>query len=111
MNRSEPFQECRRSSRVPLIITIDINTGGEPRSCPGETLIVNLHGALIYSSCTLSLEEIITVHVYLTGKSAKARVVNIASAAENHYGIELTEPKNIWGVSLPPSDWQEEQHH
>jgi hypothetical protein len=111
MNKPEPFQESRRSSLVPRAITVDIDTGGEPRSCPGETVVVNLHGALINSSCDLSLGESITVHVYLTGKSAKARVVNIAAADNSQYGIELTEAKNIWGVSLPPSDWQEEQHH
>lgn len=111
MTKPEPFKECRRSSRVPLTITIDIDTGGEPRSCPGETIVVNLHGALISSSCALSADEEVTIHVYLTGKAAKARIVNVAGAEQNHYGIELLEPKNIWGVSLPPGDWQDEQSH
>ncbi len=96
---------------MPLKITIDIETESGVKTCAGETIIVNLHGALISSSCDLQLGEVITIHVYITGKSSRAKVVNVSGASDNHYGIELVEPKNIWGVQLPPSDWTEEQHH
>ena len=111
MNDTELFTEHRRSSRVPLKITIDIETEVEVRTCTGETMIVNLHGALIHSTLPLKKGEHITIHVYLTGKSSKATVVNDRGAAEHNYGVELAEPRNIWGVPLPPADWTEEQHH
>src|SRR5438105_10849871 len=45
----------------------------------------------------------ISVHVYLTDKRAAAQVVYVAMRC----GIELDEPRNIWGASLPPDDWNE----
>ena len=45
----------------------------------------------------------ISVHVYLTDKRAAAQVVYVAMRC----GIELDEPRNIWGASLPPDDWDE----
>lgn len=111
MNETELFKEHRRSSRVPLKITIDVETASGTNECAGETIVVNLHGALIHTECELHVDETITVHVYLTGKSSKARVVNVMGAEQHQYGIELAEPKNIWGVQWPPSDWVEDQHH
>jgi hypothetical protein len=112
MTEQEMFKEHRRSSRVPLKITVDIETeSGGMKTCSGETIIVNLHGALIHADCELYAGEKITIHVYLTGKSSPAKVVNVAGADKHEYGIELAAPKNIWGVPLPPSDWGEEQRH
>jgi hypothetical protein len=33
--------------RVPLKVVIAIEGGAESRTCEGETIVVNLHGALI----------------------------------------------------------------
>ena len=41
------FREGRRSTRVPLKVIIAIEDGAESRTCEGETIVVNLHGALI----------------------------------------------------------------
>ncbi len=60
----------------------------------GETIVVNLHGALISTSLSLSVGTRISIHVYLTDKRAKARVVYVHSAM--HCGIELEKPRNIW---------------
>jgi len=49
----------------------------------------------------------ISVHVYVTDKRVAARVVYIDSQNPLHRGIELDEPRNIWGVPLPPNDWDE----
>jgi hypothetical protein len=49
----------------------------------------------------------ISVYVYLTDKRAKARVVYIDPGNPLRCGIELEAPRNIWGVSLPPDDWEE----
>ncbi|MFZ0758549.1 MAG: hypothetical protein WAM69_01255 [Candidatus Sulfotelmatobacter sp.] len=49
----------------------------------------------------------ISIHVYLTNKQAAARVVYIDSKNPLHCGIALDEPRNIWGVPLPPQDWED----
>jgi len=38
---------------------------------------------------------------------AAARVVYIDPENALHCGIELAVPRNIWGVPLPPDDWEE----
>jgi len=48
-----------------------------------------------------------SLHVYLTDRRAVARVVYIDPRNPLHCGIELVEPRNIWGVSVPPDNWDE----
>ena len=79
----------------------------ESRTCDGETIVVNLHGALIATALGLSIGMRISIHVYLTDKRALAQVVYVAPRNPLHRGIELAEPRNIWGVPLPPDDWAE----
>ncbi len=102
------FHESRRSIRVPLKVVITVVEGGaESRTCEGETIIVNLHGALIATAIGLSSGMRISIHVYLTDKRAAARVVYIDPKNPLHCGIELDEPRNIWGVSVPLDNWEE----
>lgn len=103
---SQGIQEHRRSTRVPLEVSIEVE--GEPDTPPlkGITAVVNLHGALIRTREPLTAGARIRVTVYLTGKSAPARVVWVAQDDSFKCGIELLEPQNIWGMSLPPSDWE-----
>jgi len=76
-------------------------------TCDGETILVNLHGALVSSAVGLSVGMRIVIEVYLTSKTANARVVYVDQANPLLCGIELERPQNIWGVSLPPNDWIE----
>src|SRR5689334_4202946 len=101
------LKESRRSTRVPLKVIIEVKGSVEPVTCEGETIVVNLHGALLSTATALAREMQISIEVYLTGKQAGARVVYVDS--QNHLlcGIELDQPQNIWGVSLPPDDWDE----
>jgi hypothetical protein len=89
MSPTSTFGESRRSTRVPLKVLITIEGGAESRTCEGETIVVNLHGALIATAIGLSSGMGISIHVYLTDKP------------------ELDEPRNIWGVPLTPDDWEE----
>jgi hypothetical protein len=76
MSSTATFRESRRSTRVPLKVLIAIEGGGaESRACEGETIVVNLHGALIATAIGLSTGMRISIHVYLTDKRAVARVV------------------------------------
>ena len=103
---SERRKDLRRSTRVPIQVRIEVQATGV--SCEGETIVVNLHGALVKTSGQLELGAGITIHVQLTGKSAGARVVFASRERHLEFGIALDQPQNIWGISLPPSDWREE---
>jgi len=100
----ERRQNLRRSTRVPIRIRIEVEATGF--SCEGETIVVNLHGALVKTSSALQLGTRTSVHVQLTGKSAAARVVFASRERPLEFGIGLDEPQNIWGVSLAPADWR-----
>jgi PilZ domain len=105
----ETFHESRRSTRVPLKVVITILADAESRTCDGETIVVSLHGALIATAVQLSWGMQISIHVYLTDKRAAARVVFVDPSNPLRCGIELDEPRNIWGVPLTSSDWGERQ--
>jgi hypothetical protein len=100
---SERRRNLRRSTRVPIRVRIEVQATGV--SCDGETVTVNLHGALLKTSVPLELGAQIKLHVHLTGKSADARVVFASSEEALHFGIALDRPENVWGISLPPTDW------
>jgi hypothetical protein len=104
---NEQRRELRRSTRVPIRVRIEVRATG--LSCEGETIVVNLHGALVKTSGRLELGAKITVNVQLTGKSADARVVFASRERPSEYGIALDKPQNIWGISLAPADWQEDR--
>jgi hypothetical protein len=89
-----------------VVITV-VEGGAERRTCDGETIVVNLQGALIATAIALSVGMRISIHVYLTNKRAAARVVYVDPKNSLHCGIELDEPRNIWGVSVPPDNWDE----
>jgi hypothetical protein len=48
----------------------------------------------------------IWVYVYLTDKRASSQVVYLDPENWLRCGIELDKPQNIWGISLPPDDWE-----
>jgi hypothetical protein len=79
------------------------------RTCDGETIVVNLQGALIATAIGLSIGTRISIHVYVTDKRTAGRVVYIDAKNPLHCGVALDEPRNIWGVSLPPDDWYERE--
>lgn len=99
---SSPLSAFQRSTHAPLVVAIVIEGGAETQICDGETIIVNRHAALIATSMGLRVGMRISIHVYVTDKRATARVVHIDPENRLHCGIELEEPRNIWGVALPP---------
>ena len=107
LSSNQPFRQSRRSTRVPLRVVIDVRGSAEKLVCEGETIVVNLHGALISTPIPLTVGMSVVVRVYLTDKRAPARVVYIDPEQPLNCGIELDEPRNIWGVSLSPDDWRE----
>lgn len=104
---SSVARESRRSTRVCLTLRIEVQGLREPLACDGETIVVNRHGALIWSGLPLRVGLTINIEVHLTGKRAQADVVYVDPQQPLHYGIALAKPENIWGLSLPPDDWKE----
>ena len=102
-------QESRRSTRVPLKLVIEARGSTDRMTCEGETIVVNLHGALISTSVALNIGMKIEIHVYLTGNRADAEVVYVDPEKPRQYGIALATPRNIWGIPLPPEDWHEDE--
>ncbi len=107
MRDTAMFCESRRSTRVPLTVAIAVEGDAEGSTCGGETIIVNLHGALLSTTIRLRVGLRISIHVYLTDKRAKARVAYVDPENALRCGVELDHPQNIWGVPLPPADWDE----
>src|SRR5438105_12269340 len=91
-----PTTNLRRSTRVAIRVRIEVDATGF--ACEGETIVVNLHGALVNTSSVLELGTRVTIHVQLTGKSAPARVVYANQKHASHFGTELGNPQNLWGV-------------
>ncbi len=101
------IRESRRSTRVRLEVVIEAQGLTDPLTCEGETIIVNLHGALILTAVPLRVGMRIEIHVILTDKRATAEVVYVDPERPRHCGISLAKPQNIWGLSLPPDDWHD----
>lgn len=62
--------------------------GAESLTCEGETIVVNLHGALLSTTVGLSIGMRISIHVYLTDKRSKARVVYVDPENPLHCALE-----------------------
>ena len=88
-------------------IRIEAQAVAEPLTCEGETITVNLHGALISTSVALRVGMNIEIHVILTDKRAAAKIVYVDPDRPRCCGISLEEPQNIWGIPLPLEDWRE----
>jgi hypothetical protein len=88
-------------------VVIEARGVTEPLICDGETIVVNLHGALISTDIPLRVGMKIEVHVIQTNTRAPADVVHLEPDRGRLSGIELGIPENIWGVCLPPDDWHE----
>ena len=100
-------RENRRSTRVRLKVGIEAQAVTEPLTCEGETITVNLHGALISTAVPLRVGMKIEMHVIVTDRRASAQVVYVDPDRPRLCGIGLEKPENIWGISLPPDDWGE----
>ena len=71
------------------------------------TIAVNQHGAKISTSYRLAVGDQIIVGNHLLGHLAKARVIRVAAKGRAfEIGVELLEPKDVWGGKTPLEDWE-----
>jgi hypothetical protein len=106
----------RRSARLSIIIPVTvrgIDAAGHTFKENTWTISVNKHGGRIATFHQLAAEDQIFVENPLLGRSAKARVIRVCEKrfAEDPYEVcvELLEAQNVWGVKLPPEDWQKDR--
>lgn len=92
----------RRSTRIAADVLIEVQD--ERFAYAGETITVNLHGALVRVAAPLKLGDRIILYVHRTGRSADAGVV-FADYEASQFGIELDRPEDVWGLADPPGDW------
>jgi len=105
----KPLLEFRRSTRILLKPVLKTEGIAQPLTSDGETIVVNLHGALISTTVPLAEGMRVEIRVYLTGKHAQTQVVYVDPNQPLPGGITLEKPENVWGISLPTDDWHEDR--
>jgi hypothetical protein len=106
----------RRSARLSIIVPVTVrgtDAAGQPFKENTWTISVNKHGGRIATFHQLADDDEIVIENPLLGRTAKARVKRVCEKrfAEDPYEVcvELLDAQNVWGVKLPPEDWQKEQ--
>jgi hypothetical protein len=106
----------RRSGRLSIIIPVTVrgtDAAGQAFKENTWTISVNKHGGRIATFHQLADNDQIVIENPLLGQTAKARVKRVCEKrfAEDPYEVcvELLEAQNVWGVKLPPEDWQKER--
>jgi hypothetical protein len=109
---SGPEPSRRRSQRVILTMPITIRTeeGVRENSFEEETqtLIVNLHGALILLAAKVIKGQKLRMKNRATQVEQACQVASIGSKTEGkvQVGIEFLRPSpDFWRISFPPDDW------
>jgi hypothetical protein len=105
----------RRSARLSIIVPITVrgtDASGHAFKENTWTITVNKQGGRIATFHQLADGEEIVIENPLLGRNAKARVVRVCekrfAADPFEVCVELLEAQNVWGVKLPPEDWQQE---
>ena len=104
----------RRSTRLSIAIPITISgkdASGRSFKENCRTIIINKHGAKILTVHQLALGSEVVLENRALGRTAKTTVVWLgdrqSSKVAGEVGVQLVEAENIWGIDLPPDDWQE----
>ena len=104
----------RRSTRISIAIPITItgkDANGRLFKENTRTVILNKHGAKIVTVHQLALGAEVLLENRALGRTAKTTVAWLgdrqSSRDPTEVGIQLMEAENIWGIELPPDDWQE----
>ena len=106
----------RRSARLSIIVPVTVrgtDAAGQAFKENTWTICVNKHGGRIATFHQLADDDQVVIENPLLGRSAKARVMRVCERrfAEDPFEVcvELLEAQNVWGVKLPPEDWQKER--
>ena len=112
--KSHPPQQGKRTrsgTRIPCDIPITLIWTESDRgfSLPCAIVLVNPQGCAARLRFPISIGTCVKLEGLPTGNNVTASVVNCISLGEHErtwlLGLCLTEPGNVWGIPLPPSDW------
>ncbi len=115
--RNSVAAASRRSTRieksVPLIV-LGQNRMGEPFMERTVSLCLNMHGCRYPSRHDYGVGTWVTLQVVELMKDKPATVRAIVRSVHPpaslrelpQIGVELETPGNVWGIALPPADWQ-----
>jgi hypothetical protein len=102
----------RRSQRVVLTMPISIRSEGGSKNASFEeqtnTLVVNVHGALIALSAKVVVGQMLRMTNVKTKQEQVCRVVSMSPApgGKPQVGVEFSNPSpDFWHISFPPEDW------
>ncbi|MGH9356348.1 MAG: hypothetical protein ACRD10_09490, partial [Terriglobia bacterium] len=94
---------------VPITIS-GKNAKGEPFREETYSISINQQGARLATWQTINCGSELLIENLPRGMAAKAKVVSFTEKASpsvpHQIGVELRDPKNIWGIQYPPPDWR-----
>ncbi|MGA2076837.1 MAG: hypothetical protein ABSH52_25395 [Terriglobia bacterium] len=106
----------RRSARLSIIVPITVHgtdAAGQSFKENTWTISVNKQGGRIATFHRLAVDDQVLIENPLLGRAARGRVNRICEKrfAEDPFEVcvELLEAQNVWGVRLPPEDWEKER--
>ena len=93
-------------------MAVTVRSEGGPKNTSFEeqtqTVVVNLHGALIVLAAKVTIGQMLRVTNRKTNEEQMCRVVSVAPApgSKPQVGIEFLKPApDFWRISFPPEDW------
>jgi hypothetical protein len=102
----------RRSQRVILTLSVTVRTEGAPKESSFEeetqTLLVNLHGALILLKGKVAKGQKLRLTNRRTKEEQICQVATVSpgTAGKSQVGVEFLKPSpDFWRISFPPEDW------
>ena len=106
----------RRSARLSIIVPVTVHgtdAAGQSFKENTWTISVNKHGGRIATFHRLAVDDQVLIENPLLGRTARGRVNRVCEKrfAEDPFEVcvELLEAQNVWGVKLPPGDWEKER--
>jgi len=81
---------------------------GQPFAEETYTVVVNVHGALIFLAENVKASQPVTILNVKSGEEVSCKVVDVGPTHEGkrEIGIEFLKPSGrFWRVSFPPEDW------
>ena len=109
--RPNRYTNQRRSQRVLLSVHILVKgtrADGQPFAEETHTVVVNVHGALIFLAETVKAAQSLNIRNVKSGEEVPCKVVDIGPThdGKREIGIEFLQPSHrFWRVAFPPEDW------
>lgn len=106
-----PGEERRRSQRVIIRVPVilEVMMSGQKITVPGNTVAVNIHGAMVLCPRPLDADTTLEIINDRTRERASARVTRASRESTEGYLIPVefnTASTSFWQISFPPSNWK-----